>query len=160
MTALPPTVQAQVLALFNAPPGLEPFGRVRVPAMRLEAGLGIEGHKSAGKTRTRQINVVQARLYRWFEDSFGRELVWGRTGENVVVDDALDLNWLAMGTRLSLGTALCEVRMYRMPCKPMATRQGIADRDLFVGHVGIFLEVVTSGEVREGSTLQLASPGA
>jgi len=154
MNASPPT-QAQVLALFNAPPGLEPFERVRVPAMRLEAGLGIEGHKSAGKTRTRQINVVQERLYRWFEDSFGRELAWGRTGENVVVDDTLDLNWLALGARVALGTALCEVRMYRMPCRPMATRLGVPDRDLFVGHVGIFLEVIASGDVHEGDGLSL-----
>lgn len=142
-----------VLGLFL---GYKDPGRrlARRPAAELvlKAGKGIVGDKTFGRTRTRQVNILQARFYDWFDECFRRRLPYGSAGENVVVGNEVDLNWAALHARFRLGSAVLELRDFRTPCKTLSAAL-IPEHnhpDYFVGRVGILCEVVADGSVGVG----------
>lgn len=148
---------AKILGLFlGYRDGNRRLARRATDHFELEAGKGIVGDKRYGK-KDRQINILQARFYDWYETSFGRQLLPGSAGENVVVSDELDLNWVNVGARFRFGTALLEIRDFREPCEILAKALSPEDPQpgWFVGHVGILCAVVESGSAVIGDEFEL-----
>ena len=133
-----------------------PLQREARENVMLVAGKGVEGDKNFGKSKARQVNLVNARSYAWFAASFGRAAqAPGAFGEQVVVSDAIDLNWLPVGARFKVGDATLEHVTNRAPCEDLAKALGCEGVSLFVGHAGILCRVVKSGAVRNGDAVQL-----
>lgn len=151
------TVKATITGLAVGPEGADkPLHREKRAALKLVADKGVEGDKNFGKSATRHVNLVNARSYAWFATSFGRTLQSpGAFGEQIVVSDAIDLNWLPLGAKFKVGTAVLEHVTNRTPCESL--REAIqADKvSHFVGHVGILCRVIESGDVRDGDAVQL-----
>ncbi|MCC6572631.1 MAG: MOSC domain-containing protein [Planctomycetes bacterium] len=147
---------AKVLHLCIAPEGGAPLLRSPQDQVKLVKGKGIEGDRKFGQSKTRQINVITQRSYPWFEQSFGRKLkAPGAFGEQVVISDDIDLNWLPVGTKLSLGEAVIEIAYGREPCLHMAGNLGADKAAYFVGHVGVLCRVIKGGVVRVGDRVEV-----
>lgn len=146
------------------------LGKHPVAAIRLLAGLGVEGDCHAGTTvqhrsrdpalpNLRQVHLLQGELL----DEL--ELAPGQMGENVTTR-GLDLLALPRGTRLQLGQALVEVTGLRNPCRQLdALRPGlmaaVLDRDgegNLVRRAGVMAVVLAGGLVREGDPIEVQLP--
>jgi MOSC domain-containing protein YiiM len=156
-----PTISATVVALAVGPPGGadRPINRERRPRLEFVIGKGVVGDKTFGKSELRQVNLISRLSYEWFERNFGR--VPDTLGEQVLVSRELDPNWLDLGQRLRVGTAILEVTTPRMPCaKFTETVQG-GKVSYFVGHVGVLCRVVEGGHATKGDPVELiANPPA
>jgi MOSC domain-containing protein YiiM len=142
---------AKILHLCIGPEGTPALTRqVREEADFVE-GKGISGDKKFGKSTSRHVNLITAQSYDWFKRSFGRELkAPGAFGEQVVISDEIDINWLPLGAKLQVGEALLELAKPRQPCMHFASSVDAPGEELFVGHVGIMCRVLKSGKVRVG----------
>ena len=150
---------AKVVGLCIAPEGGAPLSREPRKQLELVKAKGIVGDRKFGKSATRQVNLLTARSYEWFEQSFGRKLeAPGAFGEQVVINDEIDLNWLPVGARLSVGDAVLEIAYGREPCLHMAGNLGIDKAAYFVGHVGVLCRVTQSGVVKVGDRVTVESP--
>lgn len=155
------------------------FSKPLLPAIRLLAGLGVEGDAHCGKTvkhrsrvavdptqpNLRQVHLIHAEL---FEELAGKgfSLRPGEIGENVTTR-GLDLLALPAGTRLRLGSeALVEVTGLRNPCVQIEAFQpgllkAVLDRDAnghLVRKAGIMAIVIEGGEVRPGDSIVVTLP--
>jgi MOSC domain-containing protein YiiM len=151
------TTKATVTGLALGPQGEHPpLHRVAQPTLTLVEGKGVQGDKKFGASQHRQVNLINARTYAWFAASFGRALpAPGAFGEQVIVSDAIDLNWLPIGARFRVGGALLEVASNRTPCQSLADKVGVDRVSHFVGHVGVLCRVIEGGQVRNGDAVQL-----
>ena len=155
------------------------FSKPLLPAIRLLAGLGVEGDAHCGKTvkhrsrvavdptqpNLRQVHLIHAEL---FEELAGKgfSLRPGEIGENVTTR-GLDLLALPAGTRLRLGSeALVEVTGLRNPCVQIEAFQpgllkAVLGRDAnghLVRKAGIMAIVLEDGEVRPGDSIVVTLP--
>ena len=155
------------------------FSKPLLPAIRLLAGLGVEGDAHCGKTvkhrsrvavdptqpNLRQVHLIHAEL---FEELAGKgfSLRPGDMGENVTTR-GLDLLALPAGTRLRLGSeALVEVTGLRNPCVQIEAFQpgllkAVLGRDAnghLVRKAGIMAIVLEDGEVRPGDSIVVTLP--
>ncbi|MBK9973535.1 MAG: MOSC domain-containing protein [Planctomycetes bacterium] len=151
------TNKATITGLALGPAGDHPpLHRVAQQVLTLVEGKGVKGDKKFGTSQHRQVNLINARTYAWFAASFNRALpAPGAFGEQLIVSDAIDLNWLPIGARFRVGAALLEVASNRTPCESLATKVGVDRVSHFVGHVGVLCRVVQGGEVRHGDAVQL-----
>ena len=151
------TVKATVTGLAIGVEGApKPLMREARAQLNLIEGKGVEGDKNFGKSKTRQVNLVNARSYAWFAASFGRPLkAPGAFGEQIVVSDAIDLNWLPLGAKLKVGEALLELGTSRTPCETAAGALNADKPSHLVGHVGVLCRVLESGVVRNGDAVQV-----
>lgn len=148
-------------------------------AIRLLAGLGVEGDAHMGETtrhrsriplfprqpNLRQVHLIHAELHEELNAS-GFALVAGQMGENVTTR-GIDLLRLPAGTRLRLGAeAVVEVTGLRNPCGQLNRLQkGLMKATLvrdaegrLVRKAGVMGVVVEGGEVRPGDTIQVELP--
>lgn len=155
------------------------FSKRLAPAIRLLAGLGVEGDAHCGATvkhrsrvaadptapNLRQVHLIQAEL---FDELAGKgfTVAPGDLGENVVTR-GLDLLALPCGTRLRLGaTAEVELTGLRNPCSQIERfRSGllaaVLDRDAagaLVRKAGVMAVVRADGEVRPGDAVAVSLP--
>ncbi|HEV2558038.1 MAG TPA: MOSC domain-containing protein [Microvirga sp.] len=159
--------------------GSHTFSKTTAPAIRLLAGLGVEGDAHAGETvkhrsrvavdptqpNLRQVHLLQTELF----DEVGAKgfaLAPGELGENVSTR-GIDLLSLPRGARLRLGaTAVVEVTGLRNPCAQIdGFRKGllaaVLDRDPageLVRKAGIMAVVREGGEVRPGDRIIVELP--
>ena len=150
-------------------------------AIRLVAGLGVEGDAHQGATvkhrsrvakdpttpNLRQVHLIHAEL---FDELGARGFVVhaGELGENITTS-GLDLLALPTGARLRLGaSAIVEITGLRNPCVQIdnfqkglmaATLDKDADGKL-VRRAGIMGIVIAGGEVRPGDTIGVDMPDA
>lgn len=154
--------------------GAHRFGKPPVGAIRLLAGLGVEGDAHAGATvqhrsrvardpsqpNLRQVHLLHAEL---FEElgAAGFALRPGAVGENVTTL-GLDLLGLPTGTQLRLGAAaVVELTGLRNPCRQLDRLQpglmaATLGRDAGGGLVrkaGVMAVVVVGGAVRPGDAV-------
>jgi MOSC domain-containing protein YiiM len=148
-------------------------------AIRLVAGIGVEGDAHAGPTvkhrsrvrrdptqpNLRQVHLIHAELH----DDLGRRgftVAAGEMGENVTTR-GLDLLGLPAGTRLRLGAdAVVEVTGLRHPCVQLDKLQAglmaaVLDRDddgNLVRKAGVMAVVVAGGEVCSGDPIEVELP--
>ncbi|MEJ7686098.1 MAG: MOSC domain-containing protein [Variovorax sp.] len=157
------------------------FSKFAEPAIRLVAGLGVQGDAHAGTTvkhRSRVArdpsapNLRQAHLLHveLFEELMNAGFtVWpGDLGENITTE-GLDLLGLARGTRLHLGAdAVIEVTGLRNPCSQLDRFQpglmaATLERDAqgkLVRKAGVMGIVLTGGEVRAGDRIHVEAPAS
>jgi MOSC domain-containing protein YiiM len=165
---------ATVVALARDP--LHRVSKPQVEALRLVAGLGVEGDAHAGLTmqhrsrwvtqRTvpnlRQVHLIHAEL---FEELAGRGFVIapGEMGENVTTR-GIYLLGLSAGARLRLGAeALIEITGLRNPCFKLdgiapglmaaVLEKGPGKR--IVRKAGVMAVVIESGDVRVGDPIDV-----
>ena len=155
------------------------FSKDTETAIRLLAGLGVEGDAHAGETvkhrsrvaadptqpNLRQVHLVHAELFEELGER-GFAVAPGDIGENVTTR-GLALLALPTGTRLHLGgTAVVEVTGLRNPCAQLDSFQpglmaAVLDRDAagrLVRKAGIMGVVLVGGEVRPGDPIRVALP--
>lgn len=155
------------------------FSKFAEPAIRLVAGLGVEGDAHAGATvkhrsrvarspaapNLRQVHLMHGEL---FDELVAAGFtVWpGDLGENITTRN-LDLLGLATGTRLHIGAdALIEVTGLRNPCRQIDRFQSglmaaTLARDVDGGLVrkaGVMAIVLQGGEVRAGDPIRIEAP--
>ena len=159
--------------------GAHRFSKSPVEAIRLLAGLGVEGDAHCGATvrhrsrvavdptrpNLRQVHLVPIEL---FDDPAVRPFALrpGDLGENILTR-GFDPKALPRGTRLSIGsTAVVEVTGLRNPCAQIdGFREGLlaavldraADGTL-VRKAGVMGIVVAGGEVRPGDAITIGLP--
>lgn len=155
------------------------FSKEGREAIRLVAGLGVEGDAHAGETvkhrsrvardpaqpNLRQVHLVHAELFDELEER-GFRVAPGDIGENVTTR-GVDLLSLPTGTRLRLGEgAVLEVTGLRNPCAQLDAFQpgltaAVLDRDAngaLVRKAGVMAIVVSGGTVRPGDEIHVNLP--
>ncbi|MGX1786403.1 MOSC domain-containing protein [Bosea sp. NPDC055332] len=155
------------------------FSKPILPAIRLLAGLGIEGDAHCGETvkhrsrvavdptqpNLRQIHLIHGELFDELATG-GFSIRPGDTGENVTTR-GIDLLALPTGTRLRLGAdALVEITGLRNPCVQIETFQpgllkAVLGRDpdgKLIRKAGIMGIVLAGGEVRPGDSIAVSLP--
>lgn len=149
-------------------------------AIRLIAGLGVEGDAHAGVTvmhgydrkknpdapNLRQVHLMQAELFAELADK-GFAVSPGQIGENVTTQ-GIDLIALSRGTRLQLGAeAVVEITGLRNPCSLIdkVTAPGVMAATLekrgdgtLIRKSGVMAIVLTGGDVRAGDTITVLPP--
>jgi MOSC domain-containing protein YiiM len=155
------------------------MSKLNEPAIRLLAGLGVEGDAHNGQTvkhrsrvrrdpsrpNLRQVHLIHAELHDELLAA-GFDVQPGQMGENVTTR-GLDLLALPTGTRLHLGdAAVIELTGLRNPCVQL---DGIADglmaatldrdeQDNLVRKAGVMSVVLAGGDVRAGDPIRLELP--
>jgi MOSC domain-containing protein YiiM len=159
--------------------GSHTLAKANEPAIRLLAGLGVEGDAHAGETvrhrsrvrrdptqpNLRQVHLIQAELHDELRAA-GFEIAAGRMGENVTTR-GVDLLRLPTGTRLRLGDeASVELTGLRNPCVQLDGIQpglmaATLDRDRdgrLVRKAGVMAIVLADGVVRAGDEVAIELP--
>jgi MOSC domain-containing protein YiiM len=138
-------MSATVVALHLCTRGRAPLHEVeRVNALEER---GLEGDRHAKLNSHRQVLLIEQETL----DHFG--LMPGDVREQVTVR-GIDLNALAEGTRLQVGSAVLEVAGPCAPCERMnELRAGL--RDELEGRRGRFVRVATAGSFAVGDALRV-----
>ncbi|WP_206518008.1 MOSC domain-containing protein [Rhodococcus sp. X156] len=156
------------------------FSKTNQDAIRLLAGLGVDGDAHAGATvqhrwaasRTptapnlRQVHLLQAELHDELRAE-GFEVAPGALGENVTTR-GVDLLALPTGTRLSLGAeSVVELTGLRNPCVLIdrfqpGLRRAVSDRDhrgrIVRRKAGVMAVVLVGGQVQPGDPVVVELP--
>lgn len=155
------------------------FSKQPVLAIRLLAGLGVEGDAHQGarvqhlfrmrqnpdQPNLRQVHLMQAELHDELRAA-GFAVAAGDLGENMTTR-GIDLLALPTGARLHIGnTAVLEVTGLRNPCAQLDKFQqglmaAVLDRDAdgrLVRKSGIMAIVLTGGEVYAGDAIAIELP--
>jgi len=175
----PAQTSGHVLAVARH--GRHAFSKPPCLAIRLTAGLGVEGDAHAGATvkhrsrvardpsapNLRQVHLMHAELFDELRDA-GFTVAPGDLGENVTTR-GLDLLALPEGARLHLGaTAVVEVTGLRNPCVQIdrfqnglmaATLAHAADGSL-IRKAGVMSVVLAGGDVAAGDAIGVELPPA
>ena len=169
--------KSRVLSVHRSPS--HTFSKEPTDAIRLLAGLGVEGDAHCGETvkhrsrvardptqpNLRQVHLIHAEL---FDELRGRgfEVDPGAVGENVTTV-GVDLLDLPTGTELDLGaTAVVRLTGLRNPCKQLEQVQtGLmeavldsADDGSLVRKSGVMGVVVRGGPVQAGDPITVRLP--
>ncbi|WP_243638941.1 MOSC domain-containing protein [Streptacidiphilus pinicola] len=155
------------------------FSKPNVPAIRLLAGLGVEGDTHLGVTvqhrsrvaadptqpNLRQVHLMHAELHDEMRAA-GYDVAAGALGENITTR-GLDLLGLPRGARLRLGAeAEVEITGLRNPCPQINNFQpgllklcvGRDEDGQVVRKAGIMGVVLRDGEVRPGDRITVELP--
>lgn len=123
-----------------------------VEEIRLETDWGIPGDAHAGNWH-RQLSLLGQESVRRMEERIGFALAPGAFAENLLCR-GLDLVQLPIGTRLRVGTALCEVTQIGKEChSDCAIRQQAGD--CVMPREGIFARVLEAGTARAGDEIRV-----
>ena len=118
-----------------------------VEAIRLEPHLGIPGDAHAGDWH-RMVSLLSAESVARLQEKIPFPLLPGAFAENVLVE-GIEVSRLPVGTRLRLGSALCEVTQIGKECHADCAIRRQAG-DCVMPREGIFAIVLTEGEARPG----------
>jgi MOSC domain-containing protein YiiM len=152
-----------------------------VDAVRLVAGLGVDGDAHAGRTvqhrsrvrrdptqpNLRQVHLIHAELHDELR-ARGFAVEAGAMGENVTTQ-GVDLLSMPTGTRLGLGDeAVVEITGLRNPCAQLdGFQQGlmaaVLDRDAegeLIRRSGVMGVVLAGGQVKAGDVITVELPPA
>jgi MOSC domain-containing protein YiiM len=155
------------------------FSKPRREAIRLIAGLGIEGDAHLGETvqhlsrlrrdpdapNLRQVHLIHGELHDELRAK-GFRVESGEMGENITTR-GIDLLGLPRNTRLHLGaSAVVEIKGLRNPCAQLdglqpglmaATLDMDADGNV-IRKAGVMGIVIATGEVRPGDEIRMELP--
>jgi MOSC domain-containing protein YiiM len=155
------------------------FSKPACDAIRLRAGLGVEGDAHLGTTvqhrsrvardptqpNLRQVHLVHAELFEELRAT-GFDIAPGQIGENVTTQ-GLDLLALPTGTQLVLGgDAVVELTGLRNPCVQLnrfrpGLMAAVLDRDAdgnLIRKSGVMGIVLADGTVRPGDAIRVVLP--
>ena len=123
-----------------------------VDAIRLEPHLGIPGDAHAGDWH-RMVSVLSAESVRRLQEKIPFPLLPGAFAENVLVE-GIEVSRLPVGTRLRIGSALCEVTQIGKECHADCAIRRQAG-DCVMPREGIFARVLEEGEARPGDQIRV-----
>lgn len=125
-----------------------------VEAVRIEAGTGIPGDAHAGKWH-RQISLLARESVREMEEQLGRGLEAGEFAENILTE-GIELHTLPAGTKLRIGTSLCEVTQIGKECHQGCEIQRLTGKCVMPTR-GIFVQVLESGTAKAGDLVTVVA---
>lgn len=127
-------------------------GEQKHPAaeIHLLADWGIEGDAHAGKWH-RQVSLLSTQSVAKVQEQISFSLLPGAFAENILVE-GICLNALPVGTRLRIGTALCEVTQIGKECHADCAIRKAAG-DCVMPREGIFARVLESGTAKAGDSV-------
>jgi MOSC domain-containing protein YiiM len=166
-----------VVAVCSSP--THSFSKPAIDAIRLLAGLGVEGDAHCGKTvqhrsrvsadpsqpNLRQVHLIHTELHQELR-ARGFSVYAGQMGENITTI-GIDLLSLPVATRLYVGAeAIIEVTGLRNPCSQLdgfspGLMAAVLDRDengRLIRKSGIMGIVVIGGLVRPGDDIKVELP--
>ena len=123
-----------------------------VEAVRLEPHLGIPGDAHAGDWH-RMVSVLAAESVDRLQEKIAFPLLPGAFAENVLVE-GIEVSRLPVGTRLRLGSALCEVTQIGKECHADCAIRRQAG-DCVMPREGIFVRVLEEGEAKPGDPVEV-----
>jgi MOSC domain-containing protein YiiM len=167
----------QVVAVCSSP--THSFSKPTVDAIRLLAGLGVEGDAHCGHTvqhrsriaadpsqpNLRQVHLIHTELHQELRAK-GFSVYAGQMGENITTM-GVDLLSLPVAARLRLGDeAIIEITGLRNPCTQLDSfssglMSSVLDRDgngRLIRKSGIMGIVLIGGIVRPGDTIKIELP--
>jgi len=124
-----------------------------IPIGTLRRDHGLEGDAHAGTSAHRQVSLLGIESVNALRDALP-DLPPGAFAENILTE-GIELHTLPIGTRLQIGTALCEVTQIGKDCHDTGCliRQTVGD--CVMPREGIFLRVLADGTVKAGDEIRL-----
>ena len=129
-------------------------GTVKKPVeeIQLVPELGIPGDAHAGNWH-RQVSILNAESVAAMQERVKIQLTPGIFAENILAE-GLRFNQLPVGSRLMIGTALCELTQIGKEChSDCAIRAQTGD--CVMPQEGVFVKVLRYGKVRAGDKIRL-----
>lgn len=124
-----------------------------IPEATLRADWGIEGDAHSGNWH-RQVSLLSADSVAKLQEKLNFELMHGAFAENILVE-GMAVHTLPVGTKLRIGTALCEVTQIGKEChSDCAIRK--AAGDCVMPREGIFVKVLETGKIKTGDCIEVA----
>ena len=123
-----------------------------VESVHLRPEHGIEGDAHAGNWH-RQVSLLGQESVDRLQEKISIRLFPGAFAENILCE-GLDLYKLPVGTRLRIGTALCEVTQIGKECHADCAIRRQAG-DCVMPREGIFVVVLEEGEARAGDEVRV-----
>lgn len=125
-----------------------------VEEAELRANHGIVGDAHAGDWH-RQVSLLGIESVNKLQEKITLQLKAGDFAENILVE-GICVYELPVGTKVKIGTALCEVTQIGKTChNDCAIRK--AAGDCVMPREGIFVRVLTSGTVKPGDEISVES---
>lgn len=121
-----------------------------VESVHLRPEYGIEGDAHAGNWH-RQVSLLGQESVDRLQEKISIPLLPGAFAENILCE-GIELYTLPVGTRLRVGTALCEVTQIGKECHADCAIRRQAG-DCVMPREGIFAIVLTEGEARVGDLI-------
>ena len=121
-----------------------------VESVHLRPEYGIEGDAHAGNWH-RQVSLLGQESMDRLQEKISIPLLPGAFAENILCE-GIELYTLPVGTRLRVGTALCEVTQIGKECHADCAIRRQAG-DCVMPREGIFAIVLTEGEARVGDLI-------
>jgi MOSC domain-containing protein YiiM len=129
------------------------YSRIPLETAQLIAGYGIEGDRKGGHPE-RQLNVMSYETLAALGEN-GLKVTPGAMGEQIIVR-GLDIDSLAAGDRVQLGTAWIEIVEPRRGCARFEAIQQVDPKTL-QGRMGMIARVIEGGAIRVGDPVALAA---
>ena len=123
-----------------------------VEAVELRPELGIPGDAHAGNWH-RQVSLLGSESVAKVQQNIPFELKAGAFAENILCE-GLCLYELPVGTRLRIGSALCEVTQIGKECHYGCAIRQLAG-DCVMPREGIFVKVLEGGSARAGDSIEV-----
>ena len=123
-----------------------------VDEVELQPQLGIVGDAHAGNWH-RQVSLLAQKSVDKLQEKISLRLTPGAFAENILCD-GIELAALPVGTKLKIGSAICEVTQIGKECHAdCAIRQQAGD--CVMPREGIFAIVLEAGSARAGDTVEV-----
>ena len=123
-----------------------------VDQVELKENWGIVGDAHAGNWH-RQVSLLSVDSVAKLQEKLSFELKHGAFAENILVE-GMAVHTLPVGTKLRIGSALCEVTQIGKEChNDCAIRK--AAGDCVMPREGIFVKVLESGEIKTGDDIKI-----
>ena len=114
--------------------------------------VGIPGDAHAGDWH-RMLSLLSAASVRRLQEKVAVPLLPGAFAENVLVD-GIEVHTLPVGTKLRVGSALCEVTQIGKECHADCAIRRQAG-DCVMPREGVFARVLETGSARAGDTVEV-----
>ncbi|MBQ5406390.1 MAG: MOSC domain-containing protein [Oscillospiraceae bacterium] len=123
-----------------------------VDEIALVPHVGIPGDAHAGDWH-RMLSLLSAASVRRLQEKVAVPLLPGAFAENVLVD-GIEVHTLPVGTKLRVGSALCEVTQIGKECHADCAIRRQAG-DCVMPREGVFARVLETGSARAGDTVEV-----
>lgn len=125
----------------------------QVDSIELKVDHGIVGDAHAGNWH-RQVSILSSTSVKKVQDKIPFTLNPGAFAENILIGDGICLYELPIGTKMNIGTSICEVTQIGKECHESCEIRKIAG-DCVMPREGIFVKVLKDGIVKKGDYISL-----